>query len=301
MANSEDNTTVSSKKPILQVMICTYGREGMERIASTSHPVVDGVEYLVSCQIDSEIEKHFTPKALDRPDFKVFFTFTKGLAVNRNIALSRASAPLLLISDDDTDYSQKGLQNVILSFKDHPESDIITFCYTSAYSRKIYPKNQINLDKPPKGYFVSSIEIAFRRGSVQKKIWFNENFGVGEVFPSGEEDIFLQDCLDAGLKGIYLPIIIARHDGATTSERNLMLASRPQTKGAVFLRLHPKQWPLRMIAHALREIPLWRKNLTPSPISYCINWLKGVRMARKMKVFPTPDHSPRYACHEQSE
>ena len=145
---------------------------------------------------------------------------------------------------------------------------------------------------------MTSFEIAFRRESVQGRLWFNEKFGIGAIFPSGEEDVFLRDCLDTGLKGLFLPITIARHDSTTTSERNLMLASRPQTKGAVFLRLHNRDWPLRMIAHALREIPLWRKGQVPSPLSYCLNWLKGVRMARKMKIFPTPGYSLFYPYHE---
>ncbi|MDE6023013.1 MAG: hypothetical protein K2G13_05875, partial [Muribaculaceae bacterium] len=116
----------------------------------------------------------------------------------------------------------------------------------------------------------------------------------GAKFPSGEEDIFLCDCLNMGLKGIFLPFTIASHYGTTTSERNLMRASRPQTKGAVFLHLHPRSWFLRMLAHAKREFPIWRKGLVPSPISYCRNWLNGVRLARKMNVFPTQDCSNKY-------
>ena len=91
------------------------------------------------------------------------------------------------------------------------------------------------------------------------------------------------------LKGLFLPLTIARHDEPTTSERNLMLPSRPQTKGAVFTRLHPYSWPLRMIAHALREIPLWRKGVAPNPLSYCRNWIKGVAKAKKHGVFNVHD------------
>ena len=283
---------------ILQVMICTYGPDGLKRVANASHPRVKGVEYLVCCQIDPDEKESNAPKALDRDDFKIFATLTKGLAVNRNIALSKATAPMLLISDDDADYTEEGLLEVIKAFKENPEADIITFRYASIQSCKSYPEGSVSLNKCPKGYYVSSIEIAMRREAVQGRIWFNEKFGVGAIFPSGEEDIFIYDCLQAGLQGIYVPKTIVRHDGTTTSERNMMLASRPQTKGAVFLRLHPHDWPLRMIVHSLREIPLWRKGKVPSPLSYCLNWLKGVRMARKMKIFPTPDYSLFYPYHE---
>ena len=237
----------------LQVMICTMGSDGIRRVALASHPRVEGVEYLVSWQTDGN---DCVPKELERPDFRITTSHTRGLSVNRNIALSKATAPLLLISDDDVKYTEEGLRSVIDAFLHYPDKDIITFRYISTSHSKFYPSHSCNLSTPKKGYFVTSFEIAFRRRRVQGKIWFNENFGIGAPFPSGEEDLFLRDCLDAGLKGMFLPITIVRHDRSTTSDRNLMLPSRPQTKGAVFTRLHPSDWPLRMIIHALRELSL---------------------------------------------
>lgn len=286
------------KEPKLQVMICTYGRDGIQRVAAALHPRVEGVEYIVSIQKGSDEEEYSMPKELNRDDFKLFISLTKGLSINRNVALSHATAPLLLISDDDADYTEEGLKAVMESFRKYPQTDIIAFKYASKSSHKFYPTELISLANPPKGYYVSSIEIAMRRQSVQGKIWFNENFGIGATFPSGEEDIFLRDCLDGGLNGIFIPKTIVRHDGTTTSERNLMHTSRPQTKGAIFLRLHPHDWFLRMIAHALREFPLWIKGHSLSPFSYCLNWLKGARMANRLKVFPTPNYSNHYQSHE---
>ncbi len=277
----------SSPKPILQVMICTYGKEGIERVAAANHPHAEGVEYLVSWQTDGATD---IPTSLLRDDFKIVASDTKGLSKNRNIALSLASAPLLLVSDDDVVYTKERLLAVIDAFEAHPEADILTFRYESSSHSKFYPASQCDLSTPEKGYYITSFEIALRKDSVRGKIWFNENFGIGAIFPSGEEDVFIKDCLDFGLKGLFIPLTINRHDGTTTSERNLMLPSRPQTKGAVFLRLHPHSWPLRMVAHALREIPLWRKGLVPSPLSYCSNWIKGWRKARKLRVFPTIQH-----------
>lgn len=276
---------------ILQVLICTYGNDGIERVAKGSHPHMPEVEYLVSWQGAKATP---IPEALIRDDFKIYRTGTTGLSKNRNHALSKAEAPILLISDDDVVYNDSYLHSVIESFRSNPDTDIITFKYESSQPAKRYPSEKISLSSPPKGFFISSIEIAFRRDAVQRKVWFNENFGIGATFPSGEEDLFIKDCLAAGLKGIYLPVTMARHDAPTTSERNLSLASRPQTKGAVFMRLHPHTWPLRMLAHALREIPLWRKGLVPSPFSFCLNWIKGAVKATRLKVFPTPDYSSKY-------
>lgn len=287
-----DNNGASA---LLQVLICTYGEDGIKRVAAGNHPEVAGVEYLVSWQTDGNTT---IPASLDREDFTIHTSHTKGLSANRNIALSLASAPLLLISDDDVDYSESGLRSIIEAFDTHKDMDILTFRYESSSHSKYYPESPCDLSTPERGYFVTSFEIALRKDSVKGKLWFNENFGIGSIFPSGEEDVFIKECLNAGLKGLFLPITIARHDGTTTSERNLMLPARPQTKGAVFLCLHPHDWPLRMIAHALREIPLWRKGLVPSPVSYCLNWIKGVRIARRNSVFPTPAYSSSRLSHE---
>lgn len=275
----------------LQVLICTYGRDGIERVNNGLHPKNKGVEYLISWQASEGVE---VPDSLQREDFRIYRTNTKGLSKNRNHALSKATAPFLLISDDDVDYTQEGLNAVINSFEKNPDMDILTFKYASISASKNYPEHTFSLKNPDKGYFVTSIEIALRCKNIKGKVWFNEDFGIGAHFPSGEEDVFIKDILELGLTGQYLPITIARHDGTTTSERNPKLPSRPQTNGAVFLHLHPKDWFLRMIVHAIREIPQWRKGKVPSPLSYCLNWMKGVRMAKRMKVFPTPDYSKEY-------
>lgn len=285
------NTEEPTGTPLLQVMICTYGEDGIRRLAQGKHPEMPEVEYIVSWQIHASTP---VPAELVRRDMKIFRTATKGLSVNRNHALSKATAPLLLISDDDVDYTEEMLKNVIEEFEKHPECDILTFRYESGEFGKTYPEESFLLSRPLKGYFLSSIELAFRRGTVQNRIWFNENFGIGAVFPAGEEDIFLYDCLKSGLNGRFIPFTIARHDSDTTSVRNRMLHEHVMTKGAVFLHTHSYDWILRMFSHAVREIPLWRKGKGLSPVSYMRNWLKGVSTAKKLSVFPTPDYSDKY-------
>lgn len=275
---------MKSQGPILQVLICTYGLDGLQRIAVGEHPATDGVEYLVSWQTGGADEADI-PKELDRPDMKIYPTDSKGLSVNRNHALSLASAPLLLIGDDDVDYTSEGLMKVMEAFDRHPDCDLLAFRFRSDSYPRNYPDEECSIMPLPKGYYICSIEIAFRRGAVQDKIRFNEYFGIGAIFPSGEEIVFLKDCQDAGLRGIFIPEVIERHEGTTTSDRNKMSETRPMTQGATFVRLHPRTWPLRMIVHAMREIPVWLRKEAPSPLSFIANWMRGVAMAKKMGVF----------------
>lgn len=254
----------------LQVLICTLGEAGIRRVAEGSHPRVPGVEYLVSWQLpDGDVA---IPDELLRPDFKIIKNATRGLSRNRNLSIAAATASYCLISDDDLDYFADSLARIIEIFDKNPGLDIATFKYSGADTKR-YPDHSFNLSKPPKGYYVSSVEIAFRRTAViETGIKFNERFGIGAEFPAGEEDIWIHDMLKRKLKGNFFPITIACHPGETTGIR---LASDPdiiRTKGAVFVRIHPWSWPLRMLAHA------WRNHTSDPSIStftYLISWLNG--------------------------
>jgi hypothetical protein len=261
----------------LQVLICTLGEAGIKRIVEAHHPNVPEVEYLVSWQLpDGDVE---IPEELERRrDFKVFKNNTRGLSKNRNIALSLATAPYCLISDDDLDYSEDGLLRIIRKFEDNPQLDIATFKY-SGNDRKFYPDYSFDLRKPPKGYFVTSFEIAFRRNKIIKsEIKFNENFGIGAKFPAGEEDIWLHDLLRKRFIGRFFPIIIAHHEGLTTG---LRLDGDPAliiTKGAVFIHIYKWTWLLRMLIHAYRQC---RNDGNFTMFQYCQIWMKGALKATK--------------------
>lgn len=255
----------------LQVLICTLGEAGIKRIVEAHHPNVPEVEYLVSWQLpDRDVE---IPEELKRRrDFKIFKNNTRGLSKNRNIALNLATAPYCLISDDDLDYSEDGLLQIIRKFEDNPQLDIATFKY-SGNDCKFYPDYSFDLRKPPKGYFVTSFEIAFRRNKIiESQIKFNENFGIGAKFPAGEEDIWLHDLLKKRFKGHFFPIIIAHHEGLTTG---LRLAEDPSliiTKGAVFIHVYPFTWFLRMLTHTWRN---YNSDSSVSSLSYLKLWIKG--------------------------
>lgn len=262
----------------LQVMICTFGREGIGRVADSVHPQMADVEYIVGWQLPDG-DYPVPEKLKERSDFKIYRTNSRGLSKNRNFILSKATSPLLLISDDDVDYSESGLTTVIESFENNLDMDIITFRYDSKEIPKEYPDFSFPLWSPPKSYYPSSIEISFRRESVQGRILFNELFGIGATFPSGEEDIFMHDCRKSGLKGLFIPAVICSHDGATTSDRDSANLEFIRTKGAVFSELFPFSWPLRLVTHLIRNN---KKGGGINSSAYARAWLKGVSDYRKL-------------------
>lgn len=291
----------------LQLQVCTLGLQGLERLARTQRPQVDGVEYLVSCQLP--IEKSAQASAneaaqaiatnqaevlqmaseelksfLQREDVKLHIIHSRGVSKNRNNALSLATAPLSLLSDDDVDYTAEGLQAIIQAFEQAPQADVISFQFWQGeqQNQKFYPDEAFHHQHPPKGFYISVIEIAFRTKKVQAHCRFNENFGIGaEHFPSGEEDILLKDMLKAGLNCVYEPICICSHPSLSTGTRRFADPAFLQCKGAIFSYIHPNTWLLRLVKGAITE---GRKKRV-SPWIFLSNTLKGVCLAKRLKVF----------------
>lgn len=259
----------------LDVLICSYGADGLRRIADGAHPAVEGVRYIVSWQIpaDSEDVSPDIPKELERSDFEIHKIDSKGLSKNRNHALTKGTAPVCLIADDDVDYFEDGLIALMDVFDRHPEIGVASFMY-EGNDDKCYPDKPVNLDKRPRGFYTSSIEMAFRRETVEKTgVKFDENFGLGARFGSGEEDLWLHSLLKNGVNGRFFPILIARHEGLSTGRREANNPEYVKTKGAVLRKIHPATWPLRMLTHAWRN---HRSAASSIPTHrYIFNWLSG--------------------------
>lgn len=270
----------------LQVLICTFGPDGIRRVAECRHPQVDGVEYIVSWQLPEGNPD--IPESLRRDDFSIFISHDRGLSRNRNHAFFHATAPLLLISDDDVEYSSEQLLAVIDAFAQNEDCDFICFRYESDPCQKQYPEATFSFsERPPKGYYVSSIEIALRGKALsanasggKTSIAFNENFGIGAPFGCGEEEIFIHDMVRAGLKGRFIPLTICRHDAPTTAAKENGGKEFIQTKGAMIGYLHPATWPLRMLAHSVRQTGGLKRRLL-----YIRHWLSGFRKARRAGVY----------------
>jgi hypothetical protein len=200
----------------LDVAICTFAPQGIERVAAMSLPRLDGVTYIVSWQQPGNA---VVPQALLRDDVRIFTTDSIGLSKNRNHAHAHCTADVVLVADDDLQYTPQGLQAVIDTFVANPGVDVATFRYATAGESKIYPPTQHNLRTPFRFYYVTSFEIAFRRESITRvDLSFCELAGLGAPYlHAGEEQIFLHHCLKSGLTCVFFPLTIVTHAGLTTS------------------------------------------------------------------------------------
>nr|AXY99772.1 gt3 [Proteus vulgaris] len=183
-----------------------------ERINNIIIPGYDkDVSYLLIHQINDE---NFYPNKLlnERNDIIYINTNQFGLSKSRNMAINNCDAEYLFIMDDDVSYDIDAMKKII-SLMSIENVDVGTFYhnYTNSNStlKKIKKKitlNYINIAK------VASIDICIKINSIKKNaIIFNENFGLGTDLPSGEEMIFLSDCLKKNLNLIRYPLIVSTH------------------------------------------------------------------------------------------
>lgn len=281
-------TPAAPKKPdtILQVCICTLGQPGIDRIAEKDYPIVNGVEHLVFLQQPNG-KVSIPQKITNRQDFRIIPSATRGIAVNRNLALFGADAPIAMITDDDVVYTEEDYLTVIQLFEERPTTLAISTRYRSANYPKTYPDKEFDWREDRRHYHLTAFELAVRPQLIREKIRFNEHFGFHTDFLGGEDDIFYYEAIRRGLDCRFVPVEIGRHDHPTTSVKSLADLRRIETKGAIVSFVSPFAWPFRLIAHLCRETSLSpRKN--PSkffPITYLRAWFRGRKRAKELKIF----------------
>lgn len=271
----------------LQVLICSYA-DGVQGLLPEAFPEVEGVGYLVSWQRPDlhgclggrvvrarEIDDMDMPALLRRKDFDVYVSATGGLSVNRNIAISKATAPLCLIADDDMSYTAPRLLSVIDAFASRPAMQVAAFSFEG--DDKSYPGEEFDLRTPPRGWYVSSVELAFRRTDVRNSgVEFDDEVGLGAPrYGSGEEELWLHYLLQAGLQGRFVPQVIGRHRGLSTGVRK---ASDPGVLLAQGFVMGSKGTPLAPLRLAVKACRVWRA--TGRSLCYCLcrllqGWVEG--------------------------
>ncbi len=260
----------------LQVLIATYGDNGLRRTASMSLPVIEGVSYLVSCQTGEDATPE-VPEALQRPDIRVIMTEGRGLCANRNRLLEAADAEYVLTADDDMSYTEAQLRAAIDSLG---EADITAFRIEGAQN-KSYPTSRMNLGHGlPRGYCPSSVEIALRLDAVRRTgLHFCTLFGIGApALGCGEEDILIWNARRLGLRIEYIPVVIGRHTGGPSTGQRAPTPAVWRARGAVLHLTHPYSGWLRIVRQAVRARSIAALRLMAAGAAYAVRHRSIIRL-----------------------
>jgi glycosyltransferase involved in cell wall biosynthesis len=173
-----------------------------------------------------------------KDNVRMYNYIEKGISRSRNRAIKNSNGDICIISDDDIVYKNNSFKKIKKAFRENPKADILTFKIETPEGKpfKNYPEKEFWHNKRSI-LKVSSVEIAFRRKSILKNnIYYDEKFGLGSKYLSGEENIFLMDCLNTGLKLKYVPFSIVHHP-LESSGKNIIEFKNIFSKGALFYRL----------------------------------------------------------------
>lgn len=227
----------------VDILICTLD-EGIYSAQNVVGERRDNIKYIISWQRLSSTQIEVPEKFINRDDVFIYELSGKGLSRNRNNALRYAESDICFIADDDVEYDFDKLQELVNYYESNPEIDLITFKYRTKCNGKQYPVGSFDLRNKPNNFNISSIEISFKRKSVQGRIFFNELLGLGSPKAgAGEDDIFILDCLDSGLKCCYLPITVVTHNDSTTGVRDGGKERVIFSRGILTRIMHPRTYP----------------------------------------------------------
>ena len=121
----------------------------------------------------------------------------------------RATADICLFADDVT-YVDDYKDIIVNAFKKKPEADMILFNVPSTNSER--PTYRISSEHRVRLYNClryGAVNIAVKTEKIrQKNIYFSLLFGGGAKYSSGEDSLFIADCIRKGVKVYTNPTII---------------------------------------------------------------------------------------------
>lgn len=153
-----------------------------------------------------------------------------GLTKSRNAGIEIADCDFLFISDDDTKYKKDKVQEIARRMQLSPDISVgigqIQTPDGSAYKKYRILEGTSTWRSL---LAISSIEIVVRPDRIHDaQVSFCEDFGLGTTLPCGEEAIFINDCMQKGLKCRHfnIPFVIHDAESSTTAITKSILLAR---------------------------------------------------------------------------
>lgn len=178
----------------------------------------------------------------------------RGVGLNRNNALMRASGDVCLLADDDMTYVDGYPQLVEKTFEELPGADVLIFnLIEKTPTRPVITR--VGRVRFYNYLRYGAARIAFKTAAVrQNGIYFNQCFGGGTEHCHGEDNIFLAQCLKRGLKVYAVPKNIAELTEERPSGWNRGYDEKYlKDQGCLYRQLSRRWWRLLCLQDALRH------------------------------------------------
>ncbi|HFI0230385.1 TPA: hypothetical protein ACGOU1_001993 [Streptococcus suis] len=239
------------------VLVATVDNQNVDKLLETMN--LTSVDTIVVNQYRSGREQS---ELVTKEHSTILHSNRLGLSASRNDALALTPENAICqIADDDLVFVDNYEQIVADAYQEFPDADMIAFHVdneVASLAKKPLKKGRIYHLGSMK---TSSVQISFRKSSLsQKRIVFDERFGIGAKYGSGEENILLFDALRKGLKIYSYPVKIATLIDARDSYWDR--SNSPEVcrkRGAIYKRMSPNWYWLLILQFAIRK----RKMMLP--------------------------------------
>ena len=254
----------------INILISTID-SGINNLNNVILDLQKNVEYIVSHQYTDEKFKTI-PAFLERSDVRVSQIQGKGVTKSRNNAIRLADGDIGLFADDDVTYRETYFESLKRVFEHNPDLDVALFKIETGPNQPEYKKYPGEIVQYKNAPSVSTIEIGFRIKKVKEKdIWFDERFGAGQPLLIGsDERLFVQDCINAGLKVKFFPEYVVSHPVESTVKKIPKYDKRLiWVTGGVDCRLNGPVALLKAFLGTFKIVPdLMRNNINPLTYFY---------------------------------
>lgn len=175
--------------------------------------------------------------SIQHPNFRYIRSYSGGLSKSRNIGLKNSQGDYVWIMDDDV-LLLEGAEDQISNFLiDNDSVDLFILNYTSDDRRErcyvndavIKKMNSISVAS------VASINMLIKKSSVSN-IKFDEKFGLGTQYPSGEEYIFCCDLLQQDKTIVQTNLVVSYHPLETSGQDFYTTPLKLIAKKKMFIR-----------------------------------------------------------------
>ena len=202
----------------------------------------------------------------------------RGVGLSRNKALERATADIVLFSDEDIRYEKGYAECIIKEFEKRPCADMLLFNIDVTEERRTYhieKEHRVtwrNCGRYP------TYSFAIRRDKLQAAgIRFDLNYGGGAKYGCGEDSLFIMACVKNRFKIFALPISIGKEEPRPSTWFNGYNEKYFFDKGALYVPLYGAlAKPL-----AIRWLLAHKKVFFSDKDQEIVNWRQAYRIMKK--------------------
>lgn len=192
-----------------------------------------------------------------------YSTTERGVGRNRNLVLEKASADICVFADDDMRFVDGYPAIVTSAVLEAPDADLWIFNLIEKHPKRCVNTKLRQIRRTNYARY-GTARIAFRRESIERlNIRFSPLFGGGSCFGSGEDTLFLKECLDKKLKIVAVPYSLAEIDQNAASTWFTGYHKKYFfDKGALYQALYPHAAPLFCIRYLLKYRKRYQRTVT---------------------------------------